>query len=78
LLDEMPTSGLPEALPALLTADRPKTLGAMLRELCRRVDVTVTARPSALAAGARVMNKSEVCVNVGANAEFVGLLVASG
>jgi hypothetical protein len=28
LLDEMPTSGLPEALPALLTADRPKTLGA--------------------------------------------------
>ena len=54
MLDEMPTSGLLEALPSLLTADLPATLGGVLRVLGQRGVVTVTARPAALAADARV------------------------
>lgn len=51
----MPTSGLLEALPGLLTTDRPATLGAVLRELRRRGDRRLgLAGPAALLAGDRV------------------------
>jgi hypothetical protein len=50
----MPTSSLLETPPALLTADRPATLGTMLRALSWRADLLVMTRPAALAAGAKV------------------------
>ena len=53
-LDTLPTTALMEALPGLLGADRPGTLGAMLIELGRRGGLSVTSRPAPLGAGGQV------------------------
>lgn len=53
-LDTLPTTALLEALPGLLSAEWPGTLGAVLIELGRRGGLSVTSRPSPLGAGGRV------------------------
>ncbi len=54
-LDTLPLSGLLEALPGLLTGEKPGTLGAVLKEIGRRGGVTVTVRESPMGPERRVI-----------------------